>query len=78
MSKEVMLKRAFSQASANGAVRFVDRDVDFAVIRNFMVQYAKKNDVEISENEIERFINNQMRKMNENIKDFTYQTKIMN
>ncbi len=49
MSKEVMLKRAFNQASANGAVRFVDRDVDFAVIRNYMVQYAKKNDVEVSE-----------------------------
>ncbi|WP_462378170.1 hypothetical protein [Emergencia timonensis] len=57
MSKEVMLKRAFNQASANGAVRFVDRDVDFAVIRNYMVQYAKKNDVEVSEKELHRTAN---------------------
>ncbi len=78
MSKEVMLKRAFSQASANGAVRFVDRDVDFAVIRNFMIQYAEKNDVEVSEKEIESFIGQQMNKIKEGIKDFTYQTKMMN
>ena len=78
MSKEVMLKRAFNQASAIGAVRFVDRDVDFAVIRNYMVQYAKKNDVEVSEKEIENFIGQQMTKMKETTKDFTYQTKMMN
>lgn len=78
MSKEVMLKRAFNQVSANGAVRFVDKDVDFAVIRNYMVQYAKKNDVEVSQNEIERFIGQQIAKMEESTRDFTYQTKMMN
>lgn len=78
MSKEVMLERAFNQASANGAVRYVDKDVDFAVIRNFMVEYAKKNGVEVSEKEIERFIGQQTAKQNEGIKDFTYQTKMMN
>ena len=78
MSKEVMLKRAFSQASANGAVRFVDKEADFAVIRNFMVQYAKKNDVAVSEEEIEKFIGQQMTNMKELTKDFTYQKKMMN
>lgn len=78
MSKEVMLKRAFNQASANGAVRFVDKDVDFAVIRNYMVQYAKKNAVDVSQEEIKTFINREIARQDESLKDFTIQTKIMN
>lgn len=56
MSNVVMLKRAFNQAVATGAVRFTDKDTDFTVIRNFMMDYAKKFNVEISVEEIEAFI----------------------
>lgn len=78
MSKDVMLKRAFNQASANGAVRFTDSDADFAVIRNFMVEYAKKNAVDVSREEIEKFISRESARQKESLKDFTYQAKMMN
>ncbi len=59
MSKVVMLKRAFNQAVATGAVRFTDKDTDFLVIKNYMIDYAKKYGVEVSVSEIEAFIKRQ-------------------
>lgn len=67
MSNVVMLKRAFNQAVATDAVRFTDRETDFLVIRNFMIDYAKRNNVEISASEIESFIRSQQ----ENLTDIS-------
>lgn len=78
MSKETMLKRAFNQVSANDAVRYADKNVDFLVIKNYMMEYAKKNGVEISAEEVEKYISQQLAKMDACVKDFTYQTKMMN
>ncbi len=63
MSKAVMLKRAFHQAVATGAVRFTDVETDFLVIQRFMLDYAKKNGVEISTAEVDSFIKEQQGKL---------------
>lgn len=63
MSNIVMLKRAFNQAVATGAVRLTDRDADFLVIKAYMTEYAKKNGVEISTEEISAFIKEQQNKL---------------
>ena len=70
MSKVVMLKRAFNQAVATGAVRFTDKATDFLVIKNYMIDYAKKYDIEVSVEEVEAFIKSQQ----ENLTDIS--TKI--
>lgn len=56
MSNTVMLKRAFNQAVATGAVRFTDADTDLLVIKTYILDYAKKNSVDISAAEVESFI----------------------
>lgn len=70
MSNVVMLKRAFNQAVATGAVRFTDPETDFLVIRRFIIDYAAKYNVDIAISEIESFI----RKQQENLIDIS--TKI--
>lgn len=61
MSNTVMLKRAFNQAVATGAVLFTDADTDFLVIKSFILDYAKKNNVEVSVAEVESFIKEQQK-----------------
>lgn len=78
MSKEVMLKRAFNQVSASDAVRYADKETDFLVIKNYMMNYAAKNGVEVSKEEVESYIRQQQEKMAACVKDFSYQTKMMN
>lgn len=65
MSMEVMLKRAFNQAIARGTVKFTDSETDFHIIRDYILQYAKKNDVEIPFQEIDSFIRQQYRKIHD-------------
>ena len=40
MSNTVMLKRAFNQAVATGAVRFTDADTDLLVIKTYILDYV--------------------------------------
>lgn len=63
MSNTVMLKRAFNQAVATGAVRFTDADTDLLVIKTYILDYAKKNNVDISAAEVETFIKEQQKKL---------------
>ena len=63
MSNTVMLKRAFNQAVATVAVRFTDADTDLLVIKTFILDYAKKNSVDISAAEVESFIKDQQKKL---------------
>lgn len=63
MSNIVMLKRAFNQAIATGAVSFTDKETDFLVIKRFMIDYAARNNVDIAVSEIEAFIKAQQENM---------------
>lgn len=67
MSNVVMLKRAFNQAVATGAVRFTDKETDFLVIKRYIIDYAAKYHVDIPLSEIESFI----RKQQENLVDIS-------
>lgn len=77
MSKEEMLRKAFSKAASNAAIRYADEDIDFIVIKAEMAEYAKKHQVEVDEKEIEDYIKAEFHKMNEALKDFTFQTRMM-
>ncbi len=63
MSNIVMLKRAFNQAIATGAVSFTDKETDFLVIKRFITDYAARNNVDIDASEIEAFIKAQQENM---------------
>lgn len=79
MSKEVMLEKAFHEIASNGAVRFAqDRDADFDVIKTAMIGYAKKNNIEVEVEEIEKYITKEFANLDKMTKDFTYQKKMMN
>ena len=79
MSKEVMLEKAFHEIASNGAVRFAqDREADFDVVRTAMIGYAKKNNIEVEVEEIEKYIKKEFANLDTATKDFTYQKKMMN
>ena len=67
MSNVVMLKRAFNQAVATGAVRFTDKETDFLVIKRYIIDYAAKYNVDIPLSEIDSVI----RKQQENLVDIS-------
>lgn len=78
MSKEVYLKKAYDAATINDVVRHGDDDVSFLVIKDSMIEYAKKNNVEVSVEEIEAYIKKQQQILDESTSDFKIQTKMMN
>lgn len=71
MSVDVMLSRAFNQAVASQAIKFTDRAADFAVIKTYMIDYAKKYDVKVSEDEIKDYILQQRHRWNDGITNLT-------
>lgn len=71
MSVDVMLSRAFNQAVASNAIKFADRDADFAVIKTYMMDYAKKYDVKVSEEQIKDYIVSQRHRWDEAITKIT-------
>ena len=77
MNKEEMLKKAFSHSLTNAALRFADHDIDAMIMRQDMIEFAEKNNFDLSEDEIEEYIHLQIKKMDATIKDFTYQTRMM-
>lgn len=77
MNKEEMLKKAFSHTLTNAALRFADHDVDALVMRQDMIDFAARNNFDLTDDEIEEYIHQQIKKMDESIKDFTYQTRMM-
>ena len=77
MNKEEMLKKAFSHSLTNAALRFADHDIDAMIMRQDMIEFSHKNNFDLSEDEIEEYIHQQIKKMDETIKDFTYQTRMM-
>lgn len=78
MTKLEMLKKSFSHALTNAALRFVDHDIDAMVMKQDMIEFAERNNFDLTEEEIGEYIHQQIKKMDEAVKDFTYQTKIMN
>lgn len=56
MSKELYLEKAYNSTIVDGVVRSIDDDASFAVIKNGMVDYAKRNNAELSLGEIEDYI----------------------
>lgn len=78
MSKELCLKKAYNAATVNGVVRSADSNVSAAVIKLGMVEYAKKNGIEISDSEITEYMNAKHCELKNAIADFTIQTKMMN
>lgn len=77
MNKEEMLRKSFSQAASNAAIRYADKEVDFLVVKAEMVAFAKKHQVEVEEKEIEDYIKAEFHKFDEALKDFTFQTRMM-
>ncbi len=78
MNKEEMLQKTFSHTLTNAALRFADHDIDAMVMKEDMIEFAKKNKFDLTDDEIEAYIHDQIGKMTASVKDFTYQTKIMN
>lgn len=77
MNKEEMLKKAFSHTLTNAALRFADHDVDALVMRQDMIDFAARNNFDLTDDEIEEYIDVQIKKMEASVKDFTYQTRMM-
>lgn len=77
MNKEEMLKKAFSHTLTNAALRFADHDIDALVMREDMIEFAQKNNFDLTEEEIIDYIRLQIKKMDDAVKDFTYQTRMM-
>ena len=77
MSKEAALKRAFNQAIANPAVSFADREADILVMRNVMIAYVRKNNIDISAAEIAEYVRVELEKIDEALKDFSYSDQMM-
>ena len=65
MKKEEMLKAAFEHALNNPALNFADDDVDALVMTQAMT-------------EITEYVGKQIKNMDETVKDFSYQNKMMN
>ncbi|MGN0658890.1 MAG: hypothetical protein ACI4LA_04725 [Emergencia sp.] len=77
MNKETMLKKAFAHAMGNAALRFADHDIDFIIIKNDMTDFAAKNNMDLTEEEIVEYIKDEVKRIDEAVKDFTYQTRMM-
>ncbi len=77
MNKEEMLKKAFSHTLTNAALRFADHDIDALIMRQDMIDFAARNNFDLTEDEIEEYIDVQIKKMEASVKDFTYQTRMM-
>lgn len=56
MAKKIMLRRAFHQAVNHHAADACGEKPEIGKIRSYILQYAKKNDVEISQEEVDEFI----------------------
>ena len=76
MTKEEMLKKSFSQAASKAVLSYADNGIDFIIIKNDMMAYAKKQDIKIAEEEIVDYIEKEIHRLNEAVKDFSYQAKI--
>lgn len=72
MSKTIKLMEAFDQALTSGAVNYVDRDADTLVIINSMSAYVEKNNLSLTEGEIEEFAIAELNKRSAAAADFLY------
>lgn len=64
MAKNSMLRRAFHQAMIQQSTDKAEKESsrpEQNFIRNYIRQYAEKNEVEISEEEIDTFVANQLK-----------------
>lgn len=77
MTKEDMLKRAFSQAMSNAAIRHQDSSIDFVIMKNDMVEYCAKKEYDLTEDEIVSYIREEMQRIREAMIDFSYDYKMM-
>ncbi len=77
MNKEEMLKKSFAHTLTNAALNFADREVDALVMRQDMIEFAERNNFDLTKEEIEKYIHQQIDKMAESVKDFKYQTRMM-
>ncbi|MGC2873177.1 hypothetical protein ACDL92_07825 [Ihubacter sp. mB4P-1] len=78
MKKEEMLKAAFEHALNNPALNFADDDVDALVMTQAMTEFAAKNNYDLTKEEITEYVGKQIKNMDETVKDFSYQNKMMN
>lgn len=72
MSKTIKLMEAFDQALTSGAVNYVDRDADTLVIISAMAAYVEKNNLNLTEGEIEEFAVAELNKRSAATADFLY------
>lgn len=77
MTKDEVLKKAYSQAMTNAAINHFDHDVDFMVMKTDMMEYARKNGVEIPDEELIAYIKEEMKALNAAMIDFSYNTRMM-
>jgi len=77
LTKEQVLADGFAEAAANPAVRFVDTDIDFLVIKKIMMEYAKRWNMEVTEDEIVAYMKDQFHKMHLASQDFSHNFNAM-
>ena len=78
MSKDLCLKKAYDAATVNSVVRSVEEGIDVAIIKLGMEEYAKKNNVALTAEEIEAYIQKEAKIQDALTADFRIQTKMMN
>lgn len=71
MSVDVMLARAFNQAISSRTIKFADKDADFAIIKAYMLDYAQKFDVKVTEEQVENYIKQQNYRWEDGITQFS-------
>lgn len=77
MANEDILRKAYSHAMSNSAIRYFDRDIDFMIVKNDMEEYLEKHNVDISEDELIEFIKLEFTRISEAMVDFTFNTRMM-
>lgn len=78
MSKNTCLEKAYYAAYTNQVIRSVDERAAKNVIKLGMIEYAKRNHVKVSKDEVESYINRKNAEMKKAFIDFGFQSKIMN
>jgi len=78
MSKEVLLKKSYDAATVNDVVRRGDDEISFEIVKNGMMDYAKKNRIAVSSEEVESYIRSQFQALKDSTSDYSFQSKMMN
>ncbi|MDD6042224.1 MAG: hypothetical protein PUB87_00545 [Eubacteriaceae bacterium] len=71
------MEKAFMHAMSNPAMRFSEMSVDVIILERSMESYLEERNMDVSEDEIKAFIKDKMAEINEALKDFSYNDRMM-